>query len=282
MPSPQPLFVIDYATAPQMSVSSAVTLCIGMLTVVPKAAPQAVRFAAKRMRTSVVELQRAWGLEFDAGSADTTPRKADTRVDRAVRATSMCLEAHALLSPEHVPQATRAEAAYQRLFAQGLRFINLPYPEQWSHVQRLVKAIDGDPVLTSDVDEFVGETIVGELRASHEAYGEALGITVELTEPEAALLQERLETVRAAVVGYALQIVAMQDVDAERIPAARRALEPIDQLRARQARQARRSASARDSEPTGEAGVEPAGEEQDSVTPTTPVPEVEDDEAPST
>lgn len=288
MPSSQPLALADYVTSPRVSVSSAVALGIALLAVVPTPAPKPVRIAANRLRGSVVELQHAWGVELDAATADTEPRDADLRVDRALRATSMRLMAYAVLAPEHVPQAAAAKAAHERLFRDGLRFINLPYPEQWAHVERLITAIDEDAALAADLEVLVGAPIMDELRAAQVAYGEALGITAERVVPEAAPIMERLAAVRAAVVGYALQIVAMQDVDPKRIEAARRALAPIDALRERQARRSA-AAAARASEdgPVVEPAAGPGpsenddgGDEDASVTPTTPVPAVEEpDEA---
>lgn len=266
-----PLSIIDYATSPRVSASSAVSLGIALLTVVPKPAPQAVRFAATRLRSSVVDLQSAWGRELGEATADTLPRDADLRIDRVIRATSMRIEAYALLAPEHVPQAEPARVVSARLFPQGLRFINLPYEEQWAHCQRLLEAIDNDEQLATDLEELVGEPILAELRAAQAAYGDALGITAERAVPVAVPLLDRLNAVRAAVVGYALQIVAMQDADPERIADARRALAPIDERRARDARRtttpARAGGTTEPSEP----------EEDPSVTPSTPVPTVEAD-----
>lgn len=268
-----PLFITDYATSPRLSASSAVSLGIALLTVVPKPATQAVRFAATRLRGSVLDLQTEWGRELDQATADTLPRDADLRVDRVIRATSMRIEAYALLSPEHVPQAEPAKAVSARLFPQGLRFINLPYEEQWAHCQRLLETIDNDEQLVADLEELVGEPILVELRAAQAAYGDALGITAERTVPVVVPLLDRLNAVRAAIVGYALQIVAMQDADPERIADARRALAPIDERRARDARRTTSTVRAGGAtEP-----VEP--EEDSSVTPSTPVPTVEADDA---
>lgn len=269
---PQPLALTDYTTAPRLSASSAVSLGIALLTVVPKPAPQAVRIAATRLRTAVVDLQRDWGRELEATPASTIPRDADLRLDRAVRATALRLEAYALLAPERVPEAEPAKAAYGRLFPQGLRFLNLPYEEQWAHCQRLLEAIDADEALAADLEELVGESILAELRAAQEAYGDALGITTERAAAEVVPLLDRIGAVRAAIIGYALQIVAMQDVDSGRLAAARRALAPIDERKARDARRIAAPAS------TGAPGTETAGEaEEDAgVSPSTPVPAVED------
>jgi hypothetical protein len=272
--TPNSIVLADYVTAPRISVSSGVALGISLLTVVPKPAPQPVRIAATRLRGTVVELQDSWARQLEvAGPVATLPRDADIRVDRALRATSMRIEAYSILPPETVEQAARAKAAYPRVFPEGLRFLNLPFDEQWAHGERLLAVIAGDEALAADVEELVGESILGELRAAQEAYGVALGITAPRTSPAVVSLAEPLAAVRTAIVGYALQIIAMQDVDATRLPAARKALAPLDDLRARQASRAASTATRTTGATTEAAEVE----EDDSVTPETPVPTVDDE-----
>jgi hypothetical protein len=274
--TPTPIVLADYVTAPRISVSSGVSLGISLLTVVPKPTPQPVRLAATRLRGTIVDLQQAWARQIAvSGPIGTLPRDADIRVDRALRSTSMRIEAFTLLPSETVGEVDRAKAAYGRVFPEGLRFLNLPFDEQWAYGERLLAVIDGDEELAADVEELVGESILGELRAAQEAYGVALGITAPRTSPEVVSLLEPLAALRTAIVGYALQVIAMQDVDATRIPAARKALAPLDDLRARQGRRAA-STPAR---PTTEAATGSEVEEDDSVTPQTPVPSIEDTEA---
>lgn len=279
MQLPQPLVLADYVTAPRLSVSSGVSLGISLLTVVPKPAPQSVRTAATRLRGTVVALQQAWARQIAvSGPVSALPREADIRVDRALRATSMRIEAFAILPPETVEEATRATAAYARVFPEGLRFLNLPFDDQWAYCERLLGVIASDEDLAADVEELVGESILAELRAAQEAYGVALGITAPRTSPAVVSLVEPLAALRTAIVGYALQIIAMQDVDAARIPAAREALAPLEDLRAKQARRAA-STPMRASGPTAEAAAGSEADEDDAVTPKTPVPAIDDTEA---
>lgn len=85
-------------------------------------------------------------------------------------------------------------------------------------------------------------------------------------------LGEPLEAVRSSIVAHALQIVAMQSDDPLRLPAARKALAPIDGVRAAQAAQARR--------PDAPAPAAPGlVEEGVTATPDTPVPAVDDEPA---
>jgi hypothetical protein len=277
MPAPQPLDLSLYVTAPRLSVPTGVSLGIALLSAAPKPAPSTVRRAATRLRETVLALQQDWRRQLAAGLVIlATPRDADTRVDRAVRAMSMRLEALTLLSPDAGADVEIAQNAHQRLFPDGLRFLTLPYTQQWAHCDRLLATLDDDEELAADVERIVGEATLGEVRAAQEAYGVVLGITTARESAEAVSLSEPLDTVRSAIVGYALQIVAMQSDDPSRLPAARKALAPIDELRMTQATAARR--------PDGSTGTPapatPATTPEDdrvTVTPDTPVPAVEDE-----
>lgn len=282
MPSPQlqPLDLSLYVTAPRLSVPVAVALAIALLSATPKSATQAVRRAAVRMRGTVLELQQEWRRHVAAGLGSlVTPRRADSRVDRAFRAMSMRIEALTLLDAEASPDVEVATLAHERLFPEGLRFLALPYPQQWAHCDRLLATLGDDETLAADVERLVGDTVLTEVRAAQEAYGEALGITAARESVETISLVGPLDAVRNAIVGYAVQIIAMQSDDPARLPAARKALAPIDELRASQAAQARRSddgdASSPASAPTPSLDAEGA-----AVTPDTPVPTVDDEPTP--
>jgi hypothetical protein len=277
MPSPQPIDLSLYVTAPRLSVPAAVSLGIALLSAAPKPAPQMVRRAATRLRESVLVLQQQWRGQLGAGLGTlVAPRDADSRIDRAMRAMSMRLEALTLLSAAAGPDVEAAENAYQRLFPDGLRFLTLPYAQQWAHCDRLLAALDENEELAADVERLVGETTLTEVRAAQAAYGDALGITTAREATDAVSLAEPLDAVRNAIIGYALQVVAMQSDDPSRLAAARKALAPIDALRAAQATPARR--------PDGSSStpVTPAPTAADAgITPDTPVPVIEEESSPS-
>ena len=276
----EPLDPSPYVLAPRLTVSAGVSLGIALLTVVPKPTPKPIRLAATRLRGSVVHLQDVWGSQLDVAEASgvASPRDADNRSDRSIRATSMRIEAYTLLGPGATPEHETAAALERRLFPEGLRFLTLPWEQQWAHIERLVKVIAEDEALAADLQSIVGASIVAELHAAHEAYGESLGITAPRASAPSVSLAEPLAALRAAIVGYALQVVAMQDVDPDRIEDARRALAPLDELRARQAR--RRAAA--NGRPATEPTAAPADDELDedaSVSPRTPVPTLDDEPA---
>ena len=272
MPTSEPLDPILYVVAPRVSVPAAVALGIALLSAAPKAAPQAVRRAAGRLRESVLSLQQGWRQHVAAGLVSlTTPKEADNRVDRAFRAMAMRLEALTLLSAHAGPDVEVATSAYERLFPDGMRFLNLPHPQQWAHCDRILATIDDDLELLADVERLVGGTTLDEVRAAQQAYGEVLGITSARQSADTVPLMDPLETVRSSIVAYTVQIIAMQSDDRSRLPAARKALAPIDEVRAAQAAQARR--------PDAQALAADVVEDVINVTPETPVPAVEDEPA---
>jgi hypothetical protein len=282
MPAPQlqPLDLSLYITAPRLSVPTAVALGIALLSATPKPAPQAVRRAAVRVRGAVLELQHEWRRHVAAGlESVATPRRADSRVDRAFRAMSMRIEALTLLDTEASPDVGVARLAHQRLFPEGLRFLTLPYPQQWAHCDRLLATLGDDEALGADVERLVGDTVLAEVRAAQTAYGETLGITAARESVETVSLVGPLDAVRSAIVGYTLQIIAMQSDDPARLPAARKALAPIDELRASQAAQARRADDGNDSAAPS-APTPSVDAEGPAVTPDTPVPTVDDESTP--
>ncbi|MCX4245954.1 hypothetical protein [Paraliomyxa miuraensis] len=271
MSGPPPLELAAYVTAPRLSVSSAVALGIALLAASPKPRPQAVHRAASRLREAVVELQQQWRQHADsARGLAIDPRNIDTRVDRAFRALAISLEAIAILPPDAGPDVETARNAQRRLFPEGTRFLNLPYAQQWAHCDRMLSTLAEDEALRADVERLVHTSILTEARSAMEAYGVALGITKARPSSAPVSLAGPLDAVRSAIVAYALQLVAMQSDDPSRLPTARRALAPIDELRAAQARrgQGRDASSA---EP-------PGGDDADAgtVTPETPIPAVDD------
>lgn len=273
MPTPQPLDLSLYVVAPRLSVPAAVSLGIALLAATPKPAPQPVRRGAARLRESVLALQQEWRRQMPSGAEIlATPREADTRVDRAFRAMAMRLEALTLLFAEAGPDVEVATKAHQRLFPEGLRFLNLPHSQQWAHCDRLLATLADDEDLAADVERLVGDTTLDEVRAAQKAYGAVLGITSARESLDVVSLVEPLEAVRSSIVAHALQIVAMQSDDPSRLPAARKALAPIDDVRAAQAAQARR--------PDAPAPAAPGlVEEGVTATPDTPVPVVDDEPA---
>lgn len=166
--------------------------------------------------------------------------------------------------PAALPQVPRAAALFAQLFPDGFGFLALPFDNQWAESQQRIELIESAE-LEEDIADLVGQWVLDELRAAHAEYGEVLGIT----NPKAATtgpvrIGDALRELQGAMSGYGLQLVAAAHADPELLGIVRKALRPIDDLRAAQARRATTPGPTPPSEPTPD------------VTPTTPVPEVDD------
>ena len=255
-----------YLRTPVVDVSGGVALSIALLASADPSLEGAPAKAAKRLRTSVVALQSAWGQQRAVAVPKVNPRPADQRLDRAWGAVGRRLETVAEL-PETLPEAKQAATLYALLFPEGLTFLALPFEKQWAESEQRLKQID-EGSNAKVLAALVGDFVVAELRAAHAEYGRVLGITAaKAPETTTPALTEPLRAVTQAIAAYALQVVAAGQSDPELMPAVRKALRPIDDIRAAQAR---RAAAGEAPEVPDDAVVPPPSK----VNPSTPVPEV--------
>jgi hypothetical protein len=210
-------------------------------------------------------LQSAWGASL-ALAPLANKRAADVATDTAWGCVEDRLGAYARLPVSHYPKAARALEIYTALFRDGLTFLTLPYKAQWAEAQRRLDLIK-DNDYAADIELLAGPEFWAELKRTHKAYGEALGVTKpEEPAPEVGLV-EPLRSVGRAVVDYALQLLAYASDEPKAEASVRKALKPIDDQRAATAR---RGAG---EETSGDSGAAPPAVEP-PATPKTPVPEV--------
>jgi hypothetical protein len=98
-----------------------------------------------------------------------------------------------------VPNATanQARAIHDTLFPAGLKFTRLPYKLEWAEADARLSRITTDK-LDTQIEQLGGKPILDQLRAAHQAYGEALGITAE-TQDNTVGLREPLKQFTAAL-----------------------------------------------------------------------------------
>jgi hypothetical protein len=259
------LILIDptlYTRLPVLDVPGAVSLGISLLTATDATLPEAVKEAAVVVRNDVVELQSQWADQRAAEqkpSADARP--ADIRVDRGWSAVGRRLEA---LQPLPIPQAQRATVLYTGLFPTGLVFLTLPFKKEWAESEQRLKQIETQG-LTEELNELVGDFVIDEVRAAHKNYGKVLGITdAKEAETVPAKVAEALRMLRNTMAVYCLQLVAAAYAKPNAVELVRKALRPVDDLRAGQQR---RSSDARGRD-------DAASPTEAEVSPTTPVPEL--------
>lgn len=247
-----------YVHAPMADVATAVALGVSLLSALPAGAPAPVKAAGKRLRASVVSLQTVW-RGVPQGAPDLSRRAADTATDNAWGCLESRLASYSRLPADRYPKAERAAEIHSVLFESGLEFLTRPYKAQWAEGQKRLQLIDKNGY-ADDVAGLAGPEFLAEVRRAQGAYGKALGVTKAEELPPDANVLEPLREVGRRVVDLSLQLLAWSAADSKAEPAVRKALKPIDDLRAA----ARRSS-----------GPEPAAEPADpAITPATPIPDV--------
>ncbi len=202
--------VAAYAQAPAVGAASGVTLGMALLSALPASAPAPVKRAAKRLRASTLALQTAWRKSREV-LPQVDRRAQDHRLDMAWSALHGRLDAYADLPAEN-PAAKQSAETRERLFPQGVAFVNLPHDKEWAESNRLLAQIEADD-LQGDLDKLAGPDFLNEARAAHEAFGAAFGITrAAAPPPDVTLVAEPLSELQADVRGYALQLSAAPDV----------------------------------------------------------------------
>ena len=177
-------------------------------------------------------------------------RAADLNEDTAVSAFYDWLCALARL-PEGTPEADQARKWLAEIFPDGVGFVKLSYPKEWTEVETRLARIKSQGY-EKVIQEIGGKPFLAYLQKSHRAYGEALGITAPRTEleiKETAALREALQAVLQAVRFYVLRVMAHVESDEPATSAlAARLLRPLTEWKSRPAK----STSAPESEPGSE------------------------------
>lgn len=160
------------------------------------------------------------------GAGGSPLKEADARVDAAWSGTYDWLTGWTKLpGASQAPIAAELRAA---LFPDGLRFVQFKFAKEWAESNTRLEAIDKGH-LAARFDALGGGAFLQSLRASHRAYGEALGITKAPETPEEAQrLRDALAQFADALRDYVLQVSAMvRKDDAASIALADKLLAPI-------------------------------------------------------
>jgi len=189
---------------------------------------------------------------------DDNPKaiEADNEEDRAVAALVTFLQAHSKRTgPKAAKTAKTASKILAAVFGSGTSFLNLRHEEEWGEVEARIEQMDTNGY-SKQIEQLGGGAFLDDLRATHKAYGEVLGITSVRDEKAAAPkiglardnAAEQLRRFVAAVVGYG----SRSDQHEANGEVARKLLLPIYEIRGRN--------NQRSGGGTGEA--EPAGEDE--------------------
>lgn len=238
-----------------MTLSAQIVLARTLVEVAPRGLPALVQRSLDRLDKLAQSGQEAQGARQRAlGTSPEDTRALDGLADRAVGAIRQRLEAWALLPVEQFPRAARAAELGALLFPEGLGFLTLPYIEQLAAMELLLARIHEEK-LAADLDALCGPEFLANLRAILPRYRAMVQGGLQRLD-DAANLQEHRRKLSAAIVDYATKVAALYDEeDPKSLDRIRRALRPIDALRAQLTRRPS----------TGEPAPAPAG-------PTPPAP----------
>lgn len=135
--------------------------------------------------------------------------------------------------PEGHIDRVRATSIYEMLFAvDGLAFLKLPFTFEHAESERHLRLIY-EQGLAEDLEALVGVHFLEQLSATHQAYGDALGINKAIGVPvPAVLVNDQRRALAAAIRRYALRLVLHADDDPQQQDAVAFALAQIDEFRA--------------------------------------------------
>jgi hypothetical protein len=141
-----------------------------------------------------------------------------------------------LITYETLPASNRdrerAIAIHDSLFPDGVAFVKLAAARVYAESERRIDLID-ERRFAKDLARLVGDRFVAALRADHEAYGDAFGLTKLSPLPaEPVVVVELLRKLVEAISRYALQLLAAADHDPDKREAIAFALFPIEEFRA--------------------------------------------------
>ena len=219
---------LSYLRLPKLDVASALGLARRLLLSAPPSSP-AIRNSTRALQAALDDLRTAWSRQI------APPRRKDLRplarrldvIWTAIRDRLATYDAFG----DDDDDRTRARALHDMLFPDGLAFLKLAYIREHAESARRIDLIDAR-ALAKDLHRLVGPRFLAALREIHAEYGEALGITKLVPEPEKAVaVAEPLRALCAAIRSHALQLVALATHLPEHHESIARALAPIDAIR---------------------------------------------------
>lgn len=187
---------------------------------------------AKPVHASLLALEHATATLESALSGRNAPEQpgvdrnaADVEEDAAWSALHGWLEGWS-----RVPRASQAGDAaglLESVFPDGLSFTLLRYPVEWAEADARLKQLDGKGAAT--IAALGGQPLLDALRAAHERYGKAIGVTAAATPPAPGVdLRTPLDAFAAAARRYVLKVAgAVDESDADSVALGDALLAPL-------------------------------------------------------
>jgi hypothetical protein len=199
----------DIISLPPLSATGAVALGQALLTAgkAQTKLPELVSARMSALDLAHTAVSQALTQKPQLPSDPQRTRSADQQEDRAWGAFHDWLNAWSRL--QH-PDADQARAMYAVLFPTRLKFTKLPYQLEWAEAETRLNRIASDH-FDPEIEKLGGKLLIQQVRDSHAAYGEALGITAEGQDPNGVAIREPLQTFTSALRAYVLAVAAHTD-----------------------------------------------------------------------
>ena len=213
----------NYIPLPRVGVASATALTTSLVSAMPAGAPKIVKEAASKMVEAKDALVLSWRTEPTPTESDRRP--ADVALDRAWAALPARLKAFTALPVADFPETEKAEMLLRQVFPDGLRFLQLPYNQEWAESEKRLQMIEAEGWVDT-VKELAGPRFLAGVIKAHGVYGKVLGITTASASEKPKVRMENLRKLRIAMRRYVYAVLALVEDDAT-ANAARAALKPI-------------------------------------------------------
>lgn len=207
---------VDLVAVPRTSTSSAMALGTSMLSAAraEPALPPALVQPLERLANECDRLRTSRQHEIEARTIEPSRSvEADRELDACWASTHAFLMCCAKLgaAPEGAERAARAKAVLEWVFPDGLRFLTLPYRQQWAESLTKLDRL-AQPEMVEHLRSLGGEPFVRVVEASHERYGAALHVTKCRAAAKARIKRrEALEGVLGALRSYTLHVACYLD-----------------------------------------------------------------------
>ena len=199
----------DIIALPTLNTAAAVALGQGLLTVAKAqtSLPALIATRLTALETTHRALHQALSRRPQTAADPQRTRNADLAEDQAWSALHDWLVGWTKL---RVPFADQARTIYAVIFPSRLKFTHLPYKSDWAEADAKLSRITRD-AFDTEIEKLGGKPILQQLRAAHQAYGQALGIIVEGQDPSTVGLRGPLQAFTQALRGYVLAVAAHAD-----------------------------------------------------------------------
>lgn len=199
----------DIIALPTLNTAAAVALGQGLLTVAKAQTSLPALVAARLIALEATHraLHQALSQKPRAAADPQRVRVAELAEEQAWSALHDWLVGWTKLP---VPFADQARTIYAVLFPSRLKFTHLPYKSEWAEADAKLSRITRD-AFDTEIEKLGGKPILQQVRVAHEAYGRALGITLEGQDPSTVSLREPLQAFTQVLRGYVLAVAAHAD-----------------------------------------------------------------------